>query len=108
MTAPSNLPDYGQNVFRGAVADKYLKKYGKSSSLLKDSAWTGVEADAEVRCKAQGRGSGLEGAKTPRRSAEAAAARTLLPRKYPRLKAPGAPLRRSRPDRCAGVPLGVG
>ncbi|EKX48707.1 hypothetical protein GUITHDRAFT_68506 [Guillardia theta CCMP2712] len=41
------MEDYGQKVFVGAVADKYLGKYGESSALLKDHSWVKDQAKAE-------------------------------------------------------------
>eukprot|EP00960_Hanusia_phi_P015498 456416-Hanusia_phi.AAC.1 len=41
------MEEYGQKVFIGAVADKYLGKYGESSALLKDHSWVKDQAKAE-------------------------------------------------------------
>jgi len=37
--------DYGKHVFKGTVADEYLKKHGASSALLDDPSWTENSAD---------------------------------------------------------------
>jgi glutamine synthetase len=52
VTAPSNLPDYGQNVFRGAVAEKYLKKNGQSAKMLENNAWTNDPKKADAMARA--------------------------------------------------------
>eukprot|EP00591_Stephanopyxis_turris_P011704 CAMPEP_0195509352 /NCGR_PEP_ID=MMETSP0794_2-20130614/2306_1 /TAXON_ID=515487 /ORGANISM="Stephanopyxis turris, Strain CCMP 815" /LENGTH=714 /DNA_ID=CAMNT_0040636545 /DNA_START=35 /DNA_END=2179 /DNA_ORIENTATION=+ len=36
---------YGKHVFKGKVADDYLKKHGADSSLLEDPNWTATHAD---------------------------------------------------------------
>jgi len=36
---------FGQHVFKGDVASKYLSKYGESASLLETPAWTATKAD---------------------------------------------------------------
>jgi len=37
--------DYGKHVFKGTVADEYLKKHGASAALLDDPSWTKTNAD---------------------------------------------------------------
>ena len=37
--------DYGKHVFKGTVADEYLKKHGASAALLDDPSWTETSAD---------------------------------------------------------------
>ena len=36
---------FGQHVFKGDVASKYLSKYGESGSLLDTPAWTASKSD---------------------------------------------------------------
>lgn len=45
-TADVDGAKFGAHVFRGWVADKYLKKHGESAKLLETSAWTEKKADA--------------------------------------------------------------
>ena len=45
---PTGLEEYGQNVFRGALAGKYLRRYGRSAALLQDVTWTARKDDAEA------------------------------------------------------------
>ena len=45
-------PGYGQNVFRGAVADGYLSKYGESAKMLDDPSWAKDVKKADVVAKA--------------------------------------------------------
>ena len=59
VAAPSSTPartgvgaTYGDNVFLGAVADGYLKKYGESAKMLDDPSWTRDAAKADVVAKA--------------------------------------------------------
>ena len=37
---------FGQHVFKGDVAAKYLSKYGESAALLDGHAWTATKSDA--------------------------------------------------------------
>jgi len=37
--------DYGKHLFKGTVADEYLKKHGASAALLDDPSWTQTNAD---------------------------------------------------------------
>ena len=37
--------DFGCHVFKGAVADEYLKRHGLDASVLKDPTWTKTHAD---------------------------------------------------------------
>lgn len=45
-TADVEGSKFGQHVFKGAVAEKYLKKQGESAKLLETSAWTEKKSDA--------------------------------------------------------------
>ncbi|GMH56316.1 hypothetical protein TrRE_jg12413, partial [Triparma retinervis] len=40
---------YGSNLFKGDVADKYLKAHGSSSALLDDPSWTDHSADTVAK-----------------------------------------------------------
>ena len=44
-TADLQAARFGEHVFKGAVADKYLKKHGESSALLATPAWTEKKSD---------------------------------------------------------------
>jgi len=48
----SSVDDYGLNVFKGAIADKYLAKQGLPAGLLDDPSWTESEATADSVAKA--------------------------------------------------------
>ena len=37
--------DYGKHLFKGTVADEYLKKHGSSAAILDDPSWTANHAD---------------------------------------------------------------
>ena len=37
--------DYGKHLFKGSVADDYLKRHGASATLLDDPSWTETSAD---------------------------------------------------------------
>ena len=41
-----SFADYGKTLFKGDVADEYLKKHGLDASALDDPAWTVNHADA--------------------------------------------------------------
>jgi len=43
---------YGENVFLGAVAEKYLSKYGESSQMLEDPSWARDLDKADIVAKA--------------------------------------------------------
>ena len=47
FAATADLPGsgFGQHVFKGEVATKYLSKYGENASLLATGAWTEKKAD---------------------------------------------------------------
>lgn len=40
---------YGKNLFKGTVADEYLKKYGESAAILDDPSWTETHADTVAK-----------------------------------------------------------
>lgn len=44
-TADVEASKFGQHVFRGAVAEKFLKKHGESAKLLETSSWTEKKSD---------------------------------------------------------------
>ena len=44
-TADLQGSGFGQHVFKGEVATKYLSKYGENASLLATGAWTEKKAD---------------------------------------------------------------
>mmetsp|Transcript_20871 Transcript_20871/g.53836 ORF Transcript_20871/g.53836 Transcript_20871/m.53836 type:complete len:696 (-) Transcript_20871:78-2165(-) len=44
-TLPASFASYGKNVFKGAVADKYLTKQGLPAGALNDYSWTKTSAD---------------------------------------------------------------
>ncbi|KAJ1488399.1 glutamine synthetase III [Baffinella frigidus] len=50
---PENLEveqlGYGTKRFTGAVADKYLAKYGESSKIFEDASWTKTKADVVAK-----------------------------------------------------------
>jgi len=46
--SPATLEGYGTCVFKGAVADKYLKEQGFNSSMLKDVSWPKDEKKAKA------------------------------------------------------------
>ena len=48
----SAIEDYGKNLFKGEVADKYLAKQGLPAGLLNDPSWTSSEATADSVAKA--------------------------------------------------------
>jgi len=50
--APATTEGYGAACFRGAVAEKYLSKYGESAKLLEDQDWVKSELKADVVAKA--------------------------------------------------------
>ncbi len=52
LQAPSFATDanleaarFGEHVFKGEVATRYLSKYGETANLLADSAWTATKSD---------------------------------------------------------------
>jgi glutamine synthetase len=45
MASMDPYNDYGSHVFKGRVADEYLKKHGADASLLDDPTWTKTHAD---------------------------------------------------------------
>lgn len=45
-TADVEASKFGQHVFRGSVAEKYLKKQGESAKMLESSSWTEKKSDA--------------------------------------------------------------
>jgi len=45
---PATLEGYGSCVFKGAVADMYLKEEGYDASLLKDLSWPKDEKKAKA------------------------------------------------------------
>eukprot|EP01050_Picozoa_sp_SAG11_P008862 SAG11_NODE_801_length_7112_cov_6.438329_9_plen_146_part_00 len=47
--AAVTIDHYGKHVFKGAVAEKYLSKYGESASLLNDYSWTSTKADTVAK-----------------------------------------------------------
>ena len=49
---PATTEGYGACCFRGAVAEKYLNKYGESAKLLEDKTWVESELKADVVAKA--------------------------------------------------------
>jgi glutamine synthetase len=51
-TFMSSMDDYGQNLFKGAVADSYLAKQGLPAGLLNDPSWTTSPATADSVAKA--------------------------------------------------------
>ena len=46
--SPATLEGYGTCVFKGAVADKYLKEQGFNSAMLKDVSWPKDEKKAKA------------------------------------------------------------
>ena len=44
-TADLQASGFGQHVFKGEVATRYLSKYGESAALLATGAWTEKKAD---------------------------------------------------------------
>jgi glutamine synthetase len=48
----SSIDDYGQHLFKGEVADKYLAKQGLPAGLLDDPSWTTSPATADSVAKA--------------------------------------------------------
>ena len=56
MTIPpspeATLDGFGECCFKGAVANKYLSKYGESSKLLDDITWPTQEGKADIVAKA--------------------------------------------------------
>jgi len=51
-TFMSSIDDYGQHLFKGEVADKYLAKQGLPAGLLDDPSWTTSPATADSVAKA--------------------------------------------------------
>jgi glutamine synthetase len=52
-SAPAaSLDGYGEHCFRGAVANKYLSKYGETDALLKDVTWPSQDGKADIVAKA--------------------------------------------------------
>jgi glutamine synthetase len=45
----ATIDHYGKHQFKGAVADKYLSKYGESGALLQDYSWTQSKADTVAK-----------------------------------------------------------
>jgi len=45
MASMEPYNDYGSHVFKGRVADEYLKKHGADASLLDNPTWTQTHAD---------------------------------------------------------------
>ena len=50
--APTSLDGFGDHCFRGAVAKKYLSKYGESDKLLDDTTWPTQPGKADIVAKA--------------------------------------------------------
>ena len=50
--APTSLDGFGDHCFRGAVAKKYLSKYGESEKLLDDTTWPTQAGKADIVAKA--------------------------------------------------------
>ena len=46
--APTSLDGFGDHCFRGAVAKKYLSKYGESDKLLDDTTWPTQPGKADI------------------------------------------------------------
>nr|7U6O_A Chain A, Glutamine synthetase [Ostreococcus tauri]7U6O_B Chain B, Glutamine synthetase [Ostreococcus tauri]7U6O_C Chain C, Glutamine synthetase [Ostreococcus tauri]7U6O_D Chain D, Glutamine synthetase [Ostreococcus tauri]7U6O_E Chain E, Glutamine synthetase [Ostreococcus tauri]7U6O_F Chain F, Glutamine synthetase [Ostreococcus tauri] len=51
-SGPATTEGFGSACFKGAVADKYLSKYGESSTLLANGKWTKDMAKADIVAKA--------------------------------------------------------
>ena len=51
-SGPATTEGFGSACFKGAVADKYLSKYGESASLLANGKWTKDMAKADIVAKA--------------------------------------------------------
>jgi glutamine synthetase len=51
-TNPASVEGFGDHCFKGAVAKKYLQKYGESDKLLDDPTWPKQEGKADIVAKA--------------------------------------------------------
>ena len=51
-TNPTSVEGFGDHCFKGAVAKKYLQKYGESDKLLDDPTWPKQEGKADIVAKA--------------------------------------------------------
>ena len=51
-TNPASVEGFGDHCFKGAVAKKYLQKYGESDKLLDDPTWPQQEGKADIVAKA--------------------------------------------------------
>jgi len=51
-SGPATTEGFGSCCFKGAVADKYLSKYGESAALLENPAWTKDMTKADIIAKA--------------------------------------------------------
>ena len=51
-SGPATTEGFGSGCFKGAVADKYLSKYGESATLLANGNWTKDMAKADIVAKA--------------------------------------------------------
>lgn len=49
LASLDNYSDYGKALFKGTVADEYLKKHGASAALLDDPSWTANHADTVAK-----------------------------------------------------------
>ena len=51
-TSTASVEGFGDHCFKGAVAKKYLSKYGETDKLLTDASWPSQPGKADIVAKA--------------------------------------------------------